>query len=100
MFGPAAHVQPQAPWTTNWNNTLSMSSSALELMGDGDLRATAGTVVAFMAMQDIFRGTPTVLRESTAALVANWWTQQIAGDVVIALVGTDTRKFVKMVSGG
>ncbi len=96
VFGPQSHIQPQAPWTTNWNNTLTVSSSGLEVMGDSDVRAAAGTVAAFLAAQDVFKATPSLQRDATGVLVNSWWVSQIAGNVVTANVGADTRQFVHL----
>lgn len=94
-FGPISHVQPQAPWTTNWNNSLNISGSGLEAMGKTDVRAMAGTVAAFVALQDVYRSAPSTTRELTGALVSAWWARQLAGNVVTVSVGTDSRQFVR-----
>ncbi|MEI6460230.1 MAG: hypothetical protein WCP04_15055, partial [Pseudomonadota bacterium] len=94
-FGPLPHVEPVAPWTTNWNNTLTLSGSALEILGEGDIRATAGTVAAFIAMQDLYRSSPSAQRDTAAALVTAWWTQQASGNVVTVNVGASSRQFVR-----
>jgi RHS repeat-associated protein len=98
-FGPTSHVEPQTPWTTNWNNTLTVSGSGLEAMGDGDVRATAGTIAAFLAAQDVYKAAISSQREVAAVLVNAWWVRQLTGNVVTANVGTDTRQFVKLVDG-
>ncbi|HYG27019.1 MAG TPA: hypothetical protein VD906_08940, partial [Caulobacteraceae bacterium] len=98
-FGPANHAQPTAPWTTNWNNTLTMSSSAMEAMGDTDIRAASGTVAAFLAMQDIYKAAPALQREVAGVLVGAWWVRQITGNVVTVGVGADTRQFLKRANG-
>ncbi|TWB09206.1 RHS repeat-associated protein [Nitrospirillum amazonense] len=98
-FGPIAHTQPQAPWTTNWNNMATISSSALEMMQDGDLRAAATTIGAFAAMQDVYTASPSAQREVTALLVASWWLGQITGNVVTTNLGADTRQFVHLIDG-
>jgi RHS repeat-associated protein len=98
-FGPEAHIQPQAPWTTNWNNTLTISGSGLETLGEGDIRATAGTLAAFLAAQDVYRSTPSISREVTGALIGAWWVRQLNGNVVSLNVGAETRQFVKLVNG-
>lgn len=94
-FGPISHVAPQAPWTTNWHNTLTISGSGLEAMGQTDVRAMAGTVAAFAALQDVYKTSPSPAREVTGALVAAWWARQLAGNVVTVSVGADTRQFVR-----
>ena len=39
LSGRRVRSQPQIPWTTNWNNNLSVSGSGLEAMGQSDPRA-------------------------------------------------------------
>jgi RHS repeat-associated protein len=95
-FGPVTHTEPQQPWTTNWNNTLTISGSGLEVMGDGDIRATAGTIAAFMAEQDIYKSTDVLRRDVSAVLVNAWWLRQLAGNVVTVNVGANTRQFVRI----
>lgn len=99
VFGPVSHTAPTTPWTTNWNNTLTMSGSGLEAMGDTDIRAAAGTVAAFLAMQDIYRSPVSAQREVAALLAGAWWVNQVAGNVVTVNVGADTRQFVKKYDG-
>jgi RHS repeat-associated protein len=94
-FGNVSHVAPNTPWTTNWNNTLNVSGSALEAMGDTDIRAAAGTVAAFLAMQDVYRSAVSPQREVAAVLVGSWWTHQITGNVATASVGSDSKQFLR-----
>ena len=98
-LGPVAHSEPQQPWTTNWNNTLTVSGSGLEMLGEGDIRATAGTIAAFLAAQDAYRSAATAQREVAGALINAWWVKQLSGSVVTVNVGTSTRQFVKLVDG-
>jgi RHS repeat-associated protein len=95
-FGPASHTEPQVPWTTNWNNTLTVSGSGMEMM-DGDVRALAGTVAAFMAQQDVYKSSPSIHREVTGALVGAWWVRQLTGNIATVNVGADTRQFVRLI---
>ncbi|MFV3131964.1 hypothetical protein, partial [Niveispirillum sp. KHB5.9] len=96
---PQSAYAPQTPWTTNWASSASFSSSVAEMMGSGDLRATAGTVVAFLALQDIYRADPSPQREAVAALAANWWLGKAAGNVVTLTVGSTTQQFVRLTNG-
>lgn len=94
--GPVSHTEPQQPWTTNWNNTLTVSGSGLEVMGEGDIRATAGTIAAFLAAQDIYKSPDVLRREVVGVLVNSWWVRQLAGNVVTVNVGADSRQFVRI----
>jgi RHS repeat-associated protein len=96
VFGPVSHTEPQAPWTTNWNNTLTVSGSGMEMM-DGDVRSVAGTIAAFLAAQDIYKSAQSIQREVASALVGAWWVRQLTGNVVTVNVGADTRQFVRLV---
>jgi RHS repeat-associated protein len=98
-LGPVAHSEPQQPWTTNWNNTLTVSGSGLEMMGEGDIRATAGTIAAFLAAQDAYKAPVSPQREVAGALINAWWVKQLSGSVVSVNVGTSTRQFAKLVDG-
>ena len=99
-LGPVSHVAPLAPWTTNWNNNFSISGSALELMDKtADIRATAGTVAAFLAMQDVYRSAYTPQREVAAVLTGSWWVHQLTGNVATASVGADTKQFIQKYDG-
>ncbi|MBX9802004.1 MAG: hypothetical protein K2Y04_04475 [Caulobacteraceae bacterium] len=94
-----SNAEPNGAWTTNWNNTLSVSASGLEAMGETDVRAVAGTVAAFLVMQDIYRATPTTEREVAAALTAAWWMKHLAGNVVTATVGSNSQQFLRRADG-
>lgn len=94
-FSNVSHVAPNTPWTTNWNSTLTISGSALEAMGENDIRAAAGTVAAFLAMQDVYKSAVSAQREVAAVLVGSWWTHQITGNVASVSVGTETRQFLQ-----
>lgn len=94
-FGPTLHTQPQTPWTTNWNNALTLSGSGLEAMGETDVRAMAGTLAAFVATQDVYRSAPTAQREVTGALIGAWWIRQLQGNIATVNVGASTRQFVR-----
>lgn len=99
LFGPTIHTQPQTPWTSNWNNSLSISGSGLEAMGQTDIRAVAGTIAAFLAMQDIYRASPTPQRESAALLAGAWWSRQLSGNVATVTVGSGARQFLRRADG-
>ena len=92
-------TNPPGPWTTNWNNELSISSSTLEVLGEGDIRAAAGTVAAFLVMQDIYKATPSTQREIAGALTAAWWLDHVTGNVVSVTVGTNTQQFLRRADG-
>lgn len=98
-FSPQSPIKPQTPWTTNWHNELTVSADGLEAMGKTDARATAGTLAAFLALQDVYRASPSASREAAAGLVSAWWMKQVSGNVITASVGSDTRQFVRNIRG-
>jgi YD repeat-containing protein len=98
-LGPVSHTEPQTPWSTNWNNTLTVSGSGMEMMGEGDIRATGGTIAAFIAAQDVYKSAPSAQREAAGALINAWWVRQLTGNVVTVNVGSETRQFVKILTG-
>ena len=90
---------PQTPWTTNWNNTASMGGSGLEMMGQTDPRAAAGTIGAFLAMQDIWKQAASTQREVAGVLANAWWVKTLTGTMVTTQVGLDSKQFVQLVDG-
>jgi RHS repeat-associated protein len=99
VMGEHNYAPPQAPWTTNWNNSLSISGSGMEAMGATDVRASAGTIATFLVMQDIYKASPSAQRETAAILAGAWWARQLSGNVVTVTVGQDSRQFVKRFDG-
>lgn len=99
VMGEHNYAPPQQPWTTNWNNSLSISGSGMEAMGATDVRASAGTIATFLVMQDIYKASPSTQRETAAVLAGAWWVRQLSGNVVTVTVGQDSRQFVKRYDG-
>jgi RHS repeat-associated protein len=98
-FSQVSHIAPNTPWTTNWNSTLNISGSALEAMGEGDIRASAATVAAFMALQDVYRSSISPQREVAAVLTGAWWSHHIRGNVATVGLGSETRQFLRKFDG-
>jgi len=98
-YGPGAHREPQGGWTSAYNNTLTVSGSGLEAMGDTDARATTGTVAAFWAAQDLYRSAPSLKRDVVGELIMAWWGHTMTQNVVTVAVGTSTRQFIKKPNG-
>jgi RHS repeat-associated protein len=99
LLGPVSYSEPQTPWTSNWQNSLSLSGSGLEVMGEGDVRGLAGTLATFLVLQDIYRSPPSGEREVAAALANAWWTPTLVGNVATVQVGTNTRQFLRTIEG-
>ncbi|HEX4711348.1 hypothetical protein, partial [Phenylobacterium sp.] len=98
-YEAGAHREPQGGWTTPYTNTLTISGSGLEAMGDSDARAATGTVAAFYAAQDLYRSAPSLKRDVVGELISAWWSHTLTQNVATVAVGTDTRQFVKKPSG-
>jgi len=98
-YGVETHRQPQGPWLTNWSNGLYISGSGLEAMGETDPRAAINTVADFVAVQDLFRSTPSLKRDVAAELVMAAWVKGLTQNVVTLNVGLDTRQFLKKRDG-
>jgi YD repeat-containing protein len=98
-YGPGAHREPQGGWTSPYHNTLTISGSGLEAMGDTDARATTGTVAAFWAAQDLYRSSPSLKRDVLGELIMAWWGHTLTQNVVTVAVGTSTQQFIKKPSG-
>ncbi len=88
-----------AGWVSSWDNALTISGSGMEGMGVSDVRAAAGAIAAFMVLQDLYRHSPTVARDVGAALDQAWLTHQFSGNVISAMVGGNTRQFVRLADG-
>ncbi len=99
LFGPIQHSQPQTPWTTNWHNNLTVSTSGFDALGLTDARTAAGTVAAFLAQQDTYKAAVSAQRDVTGVLIGAWWVKQVSGNAVTVAVGADTKQFVRKVDG-
>src|ERR1700722_730055 len=69
-------------WNHNWDIPFTNTGSGEEALGDTSPQAAAGTLVAFVAMQDIFAtGSSNLQNDVFAALTADWWRQQMVANV-------------------
>jgi len=89
-------TRPDSPWTNNWQNGLSLSSSAMEAMGQSDVRAATTTIAAFLAEQDIYKAAVSAQRDTAAVLSQSWWVRKMQGNVVSVELGASARQFVKL----
>ncbi|GAA0570625.1 RHS repeat-associated core domain-containing protein [Rhizomicrobium electricum] len=85
-------------WTHNWDIRFNNSGSGLEAMGATSPRAAAGTLVAFLIMQDIYAQTnrTNLEKDVYAALAADWWRQQMVANVVTITRGFSGQQFVRL----
>lgn len=87
--------------------SLMAGNSAFDAMGDSRLSATAETLAAFVAMQDIWSAAPSTQRDVAGLLATDWWTRSLLFNTVTVSQGAASRRFVKVnglgfreVSGG
>jgi RHS repeat-associated protein len=98
-IGPVSPVAPPPGWTTNWNSSLAMTGSGLEAMGKSDVRASVGTLAAFLVAQDIYEATPSTQRDVAGVLVQAWWARQMTGNVVTVQLGKGSQQFLGLPQG-
>ncbi len=68
-------------------------------MGQEDVRAAVGTVVAFMTTQDLYSAAPSTERDVAALLVQAWWAHQLTGNVATVALGKTSHQFLALPSG-
>ena len=100
QFGPCTGIA-QGGWSHNWDIRLTSSGSGLESMGRASPRAAAGSLVAFLAMQDIFgqSGRSDLEKDLFAGLAADWWRRQMVQNVVTISKGSAAQQYVRLVNG-
>ncbi len=84
---------------SNWDGSAEVSSSTLEAMGESRAEAAVPTIVAFVAMQDVYRSAVSTNREVTGVLVADWWGQRLVANIVTILHGGSAQQFLKLIDG-
>jgi RHS repeat-associated protein len=84
---------------SNWQGSADPSNSADEAMGKSRVEASAPTIAAFLAMQDIWSASPQLQRELSGELVADWWGRQLIQNVVTISQGSNTEEFVRLFDG-
>jgi len=101
LFAPTSPIIPQPGWDHSWLNNLTLSGSGLEAMGQSDIRAAVGAIVAFYAAQDVYLSDPNpdVEREVAGVLTQSWWAHQLTANVATVNVGGSARQFLKLADG-
>ncbi|MBV9569844.1 MAG: RHS repeat protein, partial [Alphaproteobacteria bacterium] len=89
-------IAPQSGWVHSWSNSLSLSGSTLEALGQSDIRGAVGAIVAFYATQDIYGHAASAERDVAAILTQAWWAHQLSGNVATVNIGGKTRQFIKL----
>ncbi len=99
IYAPKTPTAPGREYTTNWQNALNLSGSGMEAMGASDVRTAVGTIAAFLAAQDVYKGAQSVPRDVTGVLIEAWWVGQHSGNVATVQLGASSRQFVRLPSG-
>jgi len=101
LIAPTPPISPQSGWNHSWLNNLTLSGSGLEAMGQSDIRAAVGAIVAFYATQDIYLSdaNPSVERETGAVLAQSWWAHQVTANVATVNIGGSARQLLKIADG-
>jgi RHS repeat-associated protein len=105
--GPIPNGQPGSGWNMSWYSSLQVSGSGMEGMGISDLRGAAGAIAAFVAEQDIYNSTDSVIsstattkpfaqRDTAVALTQAWWLRQLSDNVATVSVGKSSRQFLHL----
>ncbi len=99
-FGPC--VGPlQGGWNQGWDVRLNNSGSGEEALGATSPYAAAGTLAAFLAMQDIFSqaSLANLNQDVFATLAADWWRGQMVANTVTISRGFSGQQYVRLVDG-
>lgn len=92
-------------WSHGFETSISETSDADAALGSSSLDAILPVVVASVAAEDMMSETDGLSaweiarRWTAAALVANWWTEQLPQTCVAVKIGTRTLSFQKMPDG-
>ncbi|MGI8841763.1 MAG: hypothetical protein ACR2F8_13435 [Caulobacteraceae bacterium] len=99
-FGPCTGPV-QGGWNHDWDIRFSNSGSGLEAMGATSPFAAAGTLAAFLAMQDIFAdpGRTNLEKDVYAALVADWWRAGMVANTATVTRGFSGRQYFRLADG-
>jgi RHS repeat-associated protein len=97
-FGPCTGAITGG-WNHNWDVRFTNSGSGEEAMGATSPFAAAGTIAAYLAMQDIFGETSlaNLNQDVYAALTADWWRQQMVANVATISQGFSGKQYVRLV---
>jgi RHS repeat-associated protein len=104
--GGAAIAMPDAPGNgfrqntgnpglvSNFDSVVRLTNSGFDAMGAASPEAAAGTIVAFIALQDVYEAAPSADMTIVGALVADWWGRRLMHNVVSVAQGGRTETYV------
>ncbi|KSB91792.1 hypothetical protein AS593_07150 [Caulobacter vibrioides] len=92
-YGP-----PQSGWADPEKIYFGLSGSALEAMGATNILASSGSLVAFLALQDVYARTDIddLRKDLTAALIGDWWRRQIVGNAATVTKGFSGAQYLRL----
>lgn len=95
-FGPCTGP-PQSGWASTWSIYFALGGSGLEAMGETTPLAATDTILAFMAMQDMYlqTGLSDLRRDVYAAMAADWWRRRMVGNTATVTRGFQGQQFVR-----
>ncbi|HWU79717.1 MAG TPA: hypothetical protein VN158_06590, partial [Caulobacter sp.] len=73
-----------------------IGNDGMAAMGGAQLAASAPTLAAFAAMQDIWKSTPSANREVAGLLATEWWTWRLMENTYTIYQGARTRNFARI----
>jgi RHS repeat-associated protein len=83
---------------SNWDIRAEISNSGYESMGQSRIIAAVPTIVAFVAMQDVWATMPKgAKRDVTGILTAKWWSDRLLFNVVTVLQGGGAQQFIRLI---
>ena len=91
-------------WTHSFDIQAGISSSGLQAFGSVRPEASSQSIIAVLAMLDLYSDTSTapediLVREVAAPLVMHWWQMQTLHNTISVRTGASTEQFVRLADG-
>ena len=80
---------------SNFMGSVTQANSGYDAMGGGRAEAAAETLVAFIALQDIYSAAASADRDISSLLAADWWGRQMIHNLVRVTQGGRTETYVE-----
>jgi RHS repeat-associated protein len=80
---------------SNFMGSVTQANSGYDAMGSGRPEAAAETLVAFIALQDVYSAAASADRDISGLLAADWWGRQMIHNVVRVAQGGRTETYVE-----
>ena len=79
---------------SRFDSVVRLTNSGFDAMGAGAPEAAASTIVAFIALQDVYQSAPSADRDIVGLLVSDWWGRRLMHNVVSIAQGGGTETYV------